>query len=193
VSVVAIDTSARPRCVCVLATRDGELIRAEVTTGVALDVALPHALAALLDSRVEAVVVAVGPGSYTGLRSGIAAGLGVAHALDLTLHGVGSLTVIAAGHPAEAGARVWVGADAGRGGLWVAAAEGIDGSWRVAAPERVELARFDPGGLPVLSTDPLHLVGLREVRPEVALAHVVPIALQSVALPRAGLRAAYVE
>lgn len=192
-SILAIDTSARERTVCVRATRDGELIRAVVNTGVPLDAALPRALAGMLDAEVESVVVAIGPGSYTGLRSGMAAALGVAHALGLSLHGVGSLEVIAAAHTADDGARVWVAADAGRGGLWLAAAEAADGAWRVAVAERVALAGFDPHGVPVLSTDPLQLAELRAIRPDVALARAVPIALQSPALARAGLHAAYVE
>jgi len=193
VSVLAIDTSARQRAVCVRATRGGELIRAEVLVSVALDVALPPAVAGLLDAGVDAVVVTVGPGSYTGLRAGMAAGLGVAHALGLPLHGIGSLEVIAAAQTADSGPRLWLAADAGRGGLWVAAATAVNGTWRVAAPERVDLARFDPQGIPVVSTDALAVAGVRAVRPDVALARAVPIALQSPALSRVGLRAAYVE
>ena len=169
------------------------MLRADVRTAVALDAALPGAIAEVLDAGVEAVVVVVGPGSYTGLRSGMAAALGLSHALDVPLHGVGSLEVIAAGDSPRGERRGWAIADAGRGALFVAPLTVAVGAWRVGAPQRAELSRFDAGGIPVLSCDPLRLMGLRVVDPGAGLARAASSALQTPELPLAGLRAVYVE
>jgi tRNA threonylcarbamoyladenosine biosynthesis protein TsaB len=191
VSVLAIDTSARGRCVCVTATRDGVLLRGVVRTDAPLDALLPDALATLLDAEVEAVVVAVGPGSYTGLRGGMAAALGVAQARELPIHGIGSLAVVAAAEAPGDLEHAWIAADAGRGGLWLARAENVSGAWRLAPPRRVPLQDFDPAGVPILSVDALPLDGVRAVDPATALARAVPVALSTRPLSPAGLHAVY--
>ena len=98
VSVLAIDTATRRRLVVIRASRRGELLAARTGTTAALPW-LDRALAELGVSGLEAVVVVTGPGSYTGLRAGMAAGLGVAHALGIPLHGMGSLEVTARSAP----------------------------------------------------------------------------------------------
>lgn len=190
-TALAIDTSARGRCVCVVASRGGELLRAVVRTDAPLDAVLPEALAELLDAELEAVVVAVGPGSYTGLRAGMAAGLGVSQARELPLHGIGSLAVVAsAEEPGDLGL-AWVAADAGRGGLWLARAENVAGAWRTAPPRRVPLQDFDAAGMPILSADALPLAHVHAVDPATALARAVPAALATRPLSPAGLHAVY--
>ena len=60
---------------------------------------LPRLLGRMLAAVDTAVVVVTGPGTYTGVRAGMAAALGVAHARNLPLHGVGSLEVVAEWRP----------------------------------------------------------------------------------------------
>jgi tRNA threonylcarbamoyladenosine biosynthesis protein TsaB len=97
-----------------------------------------------------AVAVAMGPGSFTGLRIGLAIAKGLALALDIPIIGVATLdvTAYAAGDP---GMRVWAVLELGRGRLCVAPyrfAEGLpllDGEltkvrsdhWRVDTDEPV--------------------------------------------------------
>ena len=191
-SVLAIDTSARRRCVCVIAGTGGELICADVRTDTDLDSALPLALAGLLDDRVDAIVVVVGPGSYTGVRGGMAAALGVAHARGLRLHGVGTLDVVAAGAHAQGAVLGWAVAAAGRGGLY-AIRFGPAAGEIAAEPIRVALADFDPEDLPVFSIDAVPLARLHPVDPAPALARAAAAALAGPPLSAADLRAVYVE
>lgn len=73
---------------------------------------LGHAGAAISD--IEAIAVAIGPGSFTALRVGMALVKGLAIALHLPIVGVPSLDVLAAGQPA-AGVPLAAVLRAGRG------------------------------------------------------------------------------
>ena len=185
-SVLAIDTSSRSRVVCVLATADGELLDSEVIRGLPVAASLPPALARLLAMVDRAVVVVIGPGTYTGVRAGMAAALGVADARRLPLHGVGSLEVVASGDP-DAVPGDWVVSDAGRGALYVAHVGDA------ARPSRIRQAGFDAGGARVLSTDGIAIAGVILLDPARSLARAVPLALSRPALERAGLTARYVD
>ena len=185
-TVLAIDTSSRSRVVCVLATADGELLESEVIRDRPVAASLPPVLARMVASANRAVVVVIGPGTYTGVRAGMAAALGVAHARGLPLHGVGSLEVVASGDP-DAATGDWVVSDAGRGALYVAH-EGDAGN-----PARIPQAGFDTGGARVVSTDGVAIAGVILVDPARALARAVPLALSRPALERAGLTARHVD
>jgi tRNA threonylcarbamoyl adenosine modification protein YeaZ len=186
VSVLAIDTSSRARVVCVLATRGGELLDAEVIRDEPVATSLPGALSRMLARVDEAVVVVTGPGTYTGVRAGMAAALGVAHARGLPLHGAGSLEVVASGDPNARGDD-WAIADAGRAALYVARVGDA------ATPLRVSQAGFDAGGTRMLSTDSIDIAGLIVIDPARALARAIPLALSRPALDRAGISARYVD
>lgn len=171
---------------CVLASPDGELLDAEVMHGAPVATSLPRMLVKLLAQVDVAVVVVTGPGTYTGVRAGMAGALGVAHALGVPLHGIGTLEVIVCADPPPARGD-WVVSDAGRGALYVARAGDA------AHPERVALAALDVAGARVLSSDAIALHGVIQVDPASALARAVPLAMSRPALDRAGLTALYVD
>ena len=186
-SVLAIDTASRSRVVVVLATPDGDLIQGVALEGRSVGTLLPQALTPLLPMVDTAVVAVTGPGTYTGVRAGMAAALGVAQALELPLHGVGSLEVTASSRMPDAHGDSWVVADAGRGALYVARASDA------MRPRRVMAAAFEPGGHPVLSTERVGIDGLVPVDPVAALAASVALALSRPPLDPQGLTAIYVD
>ena len=171
---------------CVLASPTGDLLDAEVIREQPVAASLPPALGRMLVGTDTAVVVVIGPGTYTGVRAGMASALGIAHARQLPLHGVGSLEVVASGD-LNAAAGDWVIADAGRGALYVARVGDA------ALPSRVLENAFDGGGARVLSSDSTGIAGVVVVDPARALASAVPLALSRPPLDRAGLTALYVD
>lgn len=68
-------------------------------------------------TAIEGIAVAIGPGSFTGLRIGIATAKGIALALHLPIVGVSSLAIIAANRPAGDGVAVPL-IDARRGEIY---------------------------------------------------------------------------
>nr|WP_206028160.1 tRNA (adenosine(37)-N6)-threonylcarbamoyltransferase complex dimerization subunit type 1 TsaB [Rhodococcus kroppenstedtii] len=91
------DPSAAPVALATRVTVDARL-HAEVLT--------PQIVECLAEAGVgpadlDAVVVGIGPGPFTGLRVGMATGMAFADAVGVPVHGVGSLDAIAAAVPGE--------------------------------------------------------------------------------------------
>ncbi|HET9050070.1 MAG TPA: tRNA (adenosine(37)-N6)-threonylcarbamoyltransferase complex dimerization subunit type 1 TsaB [Candidatus Dormibacteraeota bacterium] len=127
-------------------TRWLEVSDAHLDTG--LPVLLRTALDGVPEAGLDAVVVTMGPGSYTGVRAAAAAAAGLAAALGVPLHGLSSLELAAAGAAPGTGT-VWAAVDVGRGRLAVARVV-LDGASAVlggdAPPLGVEAGWAPPDG-----------------------------------------------
>ncbi len=99
----------------------------------------------------DAIVVDVGPGLFTGIRAGISTAQGVAAAVGASLLGATSLDALAL-RAATGRRRIWPVVDARRGQVAVASYRPVPGGVvKDGAPELVDLAEFralldaDPG------------------------------------------------
>ena len=191
-SVLAVDTSARLRALCVTAGEDGRTLAHRALRGRDLDRDLPIALAELLDGEVRAVACVMGPGSYTGLRVGIAAALGVAHARGLPLHGIAALDVVALAAPADL-TDIEAVADAGRGALYVARYSRHGTALRATEePRREDAATWTPApGATAVGLDAVAGALDRGGHAVAALAAAAARALDAPPLPLAGLEPLY--
>jgi tRNA threonylcarbamoyladenosine biosynthesis protein TsaB len=133
--LLAIDTSTAYSS---LALHDGETLLAEDTWRSADNnhtVDLAPSIHTLLErcgwamSDLTALAVAIGPGSYTGLRIGVAMAKGLASALQLRLVGVSSLDILAVSHPQVTGTLITV-VQAGRGRVIAGAYQWRKGKWK---------------------------------------------------------------
>ncbi len=143
--LLAIDTATR---VISLALYDGDAILAEATwqtanyhtveLAPAIETMLARARIALPDLR--AVAVALGPGSYTGLRIGLAVAKGLILAArgGLALIGIPTLDIVAVSQPPLAG-KLCAVAQAGRGRVSAGFYVWVEKSWQ-------------PEGLPFIAT-----------------------------------------
>lgn len=87
--VLVIDTSSPYAALALV--RDGRPVAEDVAPG-GREHDLPGRVLTLVEPRaLTAVAVAVGPGSFTGLRVGVSYGVGLAMGLDVPLLGLGSL------------------------------------------------------------------------------------------------------
>ena len=95
--ILAFDT-ATTVATCAL-VRDGELIgeRRSVAIRVLADADTLLREAGLEPAELDALVVGVGPGSFTGVRMGLAAARGLALGLEIPVAGVSTLAALAAG------------------------------------------------------------------------------------------------
>lgn len=131
--LLALDTSTRTTGV---ALYDGTQVLAENlwvsrdyhTVELAPAVAETLAKSGIEASELDALVVALGPGSFTGLRIGLALAKGMALAHHLPLIGVPTLDVLAAAQPPHDGPMVAV-LRAGRGRLAVGWYQGRAEGW----------------------------------------------------------------
>lgn len=151
--LLAIDTATR---YLGLALHNGRELIAEQTwrTGNKHNTLLASSVKTLLDvcdvspDDLTALAVAVGPGSYTGLRIGVSLAKGMAAANDLPLIGVSTLDTLAAGCPFEnTRYRLLAIVQAGRGriiseeyrvrkGRWTSTADPVLTNWGELLAER---------------------------------------------------------
>jgi tRNA threonylcarbamoyl adenosine modification protein YeaZ len=129
--MLALDTSSARSALALL---DGDRVVAETIrpAGRDFDVAAEVALLAPDPRAIDGVLVALGPGSFTGLRQGIAFGVGLAMSLGVPLYGIGTLDLAAARAKEPAVAL----SDAGRGRVFYQAPDGRRGVAELAAVPR---------------------------------------------------------
>ena len=120
--MLALDTSSARSALALL---EAEQVVAEAVrpSGRDFDVAAEVALLAPDPRVIDSVLVALGPGSFTGLRQGIAFGVGLALGLGAQLYGIGTLD-LAAARAKEPAVAV---SDAGRGRVFYLAPDGRRG------------------------------------------------------------------
>jgi tRNA threonylcarbamoyladenosine biosynthesis protein TsaB len=87
-------------------------------------------------SKIDAVIVAKGPGSFNGLRVGFATAKGFAFSMDIPLVSVGTLEIEAFPH-AQTGLPICPIQDAGRGEIATALYEVEDGEWHQLIEEHI--------------------------------------------------------
>jgi tRNA threonylcarbamoyladenosine biosynthesis protein TsaB len=133
--LLAIDTASR---LLSIAIYDGQQILAEQSwhTANQHSVELPPAVHQLMGrtgitaSQLNALAVAQGPGSFTGLRIGIGVAKGLAMALNIPLIPVMTLDIVAAGIPFFDGALV-CSVQAGRGRVNFAFYQWLSDEWQL--------------------------------------------------------------
>jgi tRNA threonylcarbamoyladenosine biosynthesis protein TsaB len=184
VLVLAFDTATDVATACVV--RDGRAIAEHVgTPGPRAAQSVLRVCDELLAGQglraadVDAVVVGVGPGSYTGLRLGIAAARALGLALGVPVAGVSTLDALRAGAGAAAAAVI----DARRGEVF-AAGSGLDAT--VLAP--ADLAARLEAGTALVGDGAVRYRGIFE-----AAGHLVPPDDDPRHAPRAGELAAIAE
>jgi tRNA threonylcarbamoyladenosine biosynthesis protein TsaB len=132
--ILAVDTSTDEAGVAIM---DGDSLLAEINWRAGgnhsrrltptIKQAIELAGVALTD--VHAVAVAIGPGSFSGIRVGLSAAKGLAFGLGVPLVGISTLDVLAA--PGQsAGDPVWALIPAGRGQLYAARYAELVGGWQ---------------------------------------------------------------
>ncbi|MFD4292030.1 tRNA (adenosine(37)-N6)-threonylcarbamoyltransferase complex dimerization subunit type 1 TsaB [Rhodococcus sp. NPDC058532] len=160
--VLAVDT-ATPAVTAGVVRLDGDAPRAlahriTVNPRAHAEVLTPHILACLAESGhgpadLDAVVVGVGPGPFTGLRVGMATGAAFGDALGIPVHGVCSLDAIAADAAAEDQRDLLVVTDARRREVYWAR---YQGGRRVEGPAVNRPADLEPQPSVVVAGSAVH-------------------------------------
>ncbi len=133
---LVLDTSVRGAGL-VLLSEGGAVLESRSVTGGAGSV--QESLRDLLEAvpaPVSSVLVARGPGSYLGVRSGLAWGLGFCQGRGVPIHLVGSLRVVAETVD-PAGGQALVLRSAGRGGLLGQLFSASDAGWTAVGPSQL--------------------------------------------------------
>ncbi len=140
--LLAIDTSTRNVGIAVY---DGIQVISEATwashdyhtveLAPAIDDTLSRAGHTIHDLTVLAV--AIGPGSFTGLRIGLAVAKGIALACHLPIIGIPTLDIVAESQPVAVGAPLAAVLQAGRGRLAVGWYIAVDGRWQLKPPVEI--------------------------------------------------------
>ena len=159
--LLAIDTSTAYAC---LALTDGDALLAELNWRVGQRhgaETLEHARWLLRGqgiamSQLEGVAVALGPGSFNGVRVAVATAKTLAFALSVPLYGIPTLDVIAWGARLSADP-IWALLDAGRGEVFAACYDATAAS-AIWAPQPLTTADHGAAASPYLLTTPLALV-----------------------------------
>lgn len=87
-------------------------------------------------AQIKAIIVAIGPGSFNGLRVGVGTAKGLAFALEIPLIGIGTLEVEAYPY-APTALPVCPLQPAGRGEIATATFQQVDGIWQKLTEERI--------------------------------------------------------
>ena len=100
--LLALDTSGASAAVCTVAWRSGEVRERELGAAALPSESLSRVLAEEVEScglevrQLAAIVIGLGPGSFTGLRVGLATAKGLALGSGVPLYGTSSLAMLAA-------------------------------------------------------------------------------------------------
>ena len=121
--ILGIDSSWPWASVCTASARSGQVVEHALDPSEKPSEALSRCIAQELETsappqqKLSAIVVAIGPGSFTGLRVGLATAKGLALGTNCSLFGISSLAVLAASCGSE---RVAIIQDARRGEFYTA-------------------------------------------------------------------------
>jgi tRNA threonylcarbamoyladenosine biosynthesis protein TsaB len=151
VRILALDSALARASAAVI--EDGRVLGAATGEGggvLALLAAQALAAAGLVGRDLGAVAATVGPGSFTGIRTGLALAAGIGLAAGIPLVGVSVGEAIAAMLPDVPPCRLWVAIDSRRGRIFLER-EGQVTSWAIVALPR-------PAGPMVLAGDAAEVV-----------------------------------